>query len=149
MKVVYIKAVENAKAGDVKEVADGYARNFLLPRGLARAATPEQLKALAGQQQAEARRVAKVKSDAEALAQRIGTVSLQFEVKAGAQKRLHGSITAQDMADQLKKQHQISIDKRDVKLAEPIKHVGDFEVLVHVGHGLEPKLKVVVTAAEG
>ncbi len=144
MKVVFLKDVEHAKAGDVKDVADGYARNFLMPRGLARAATPEALKELEARRQAEAKRAARALAEAQALAHQIESLSLKLAVKVGAQKRLHGSVTAQDVAYQLKKQHNIELDKRDIALEEPIKRLGDYQVAVHVGHGLEPKLKVVV-----
>ena len=144
MKVVFIKAVENAKAGDVKDVADGYARNFLLPRGLARAATPEALKQLESQREAEAKRAARVKAEAEALAAQISGITLRIGAKVGANKRLHGSVTAGEIVNELKKQHDLTLDRRDVALADPIKKLGDFEVSIKIGHGLEPKLKVVV-----
>ena len=144
MKVVFIGSVDNHKAGDVKEVADGYARNFLLPRGLAKAATPEQLKLIRDQKDAEQKREARAKAEAEELAKQLGTITLTITAKAGAQKRLHGSITAQNIVDALKSEHQIVLDKRDVELKDPIKHLGNVEVRVHVGHGLSPKLKVTV-----
>ncbi|MDE3074736.1 MAG: 50S ribosomal protein L9 [Chloroflexota bacterium] len=145
MKVVFIQNVENHRAGDVKEVTDGYARNYLLPRGLARAATAEQLKLLQSQKDAEAKRAARAQSEAEEMARQLSAITLSITAKAGAQKRLHGSITSQHIADELRKQHHLTVDKRDVALSEPIKRIGDFEVPVHVGHGLEPKLKVTVT----
>ncbi|HLY66805.1 MAG TPA: 50S ribosomal protein L9 [Chloroflexota bacterium] len=144
MKVVFVQDVENTKAGDVKEVADGYARNFLLPRGLARAATPDALKKLESQKDAEAKRSAREKAEAEALAAQIGGLTLRITAKVGAAKRLHGSVTGSEIVSELKKQHDIVLDKRDVALADPIKRIGDYEVPIHIGHGLQPKLKVVV-----
>jgi|SRR5581483_8909738 len=144
MKVVFVKDVENAKSGDVKEVADGYARNFLLPRGLAKAATADALKQIESQREAEAKRNARALAEAQALADQISGLSLKISAKVGAQKRLHGSVTGQEIVAELKKQHDIALDKRDVALAEPIKRIGEFQVPVHIGHGLEPKLKVVV-----
>jgi len=148
MKVVFVQTVEGAKAGDVKEVADGYARNFLLPRGLARAATPEALKQLENRREAESRRAARALADAQALADQIGGISLRIEAKVGAAKRLHGSVTGSEIASELKKQHNIALDRRDVELAEPIKRLGDYQVPIKIGHGLEPKLKVTVAEAE-
>ncbi|HLG70261.1 MAG TPA: 50S ribosomal protein L9 [Chloroflexota bacterium] len=148
MKVVFVQNVENNKAGDVKEVADGYARNFLLPRGLARAATPEALKQLETQREAEAKRAARALADAQALAEQISGITLTIGAKVGANKRLHGSVTGQEIAAELKKQHNITLDRHDVELGEPIKRLGDFQVPVKIGHGLEPKLKVTVTEAE-
>ena len=80
MKVVFVTSVENAKPGDVKEVADGYARNYLIPRGLAKPATPAQLKQLGAQKEAESKRQAKVRADAEALAKQLGELNLNIAV---------------------------------------------------------------------
>jgi len=146
MKVVFTKPVDSHKAGDVRDVADGYARNFLLPRGLAMAATPDQLKKLEVQREAEAKRAARAKADAEALAAQIAGLTVQIHAKVGAQKRLHGSITAENVVAALKRDHGIELDRRDVELSEPIKRVGDYQVPIHIGHGLEPKLKVTVGA---
>ena len=144
MKVVFVQDVQGSKSGDVKEVADGYARNFLLPRGLAKAATPEALKQVASQKEAESKRVERAQADAEALATQISSLSVEIRAKVGAQKRLHGSVTGQEIVAELKKQHDIALDKRDVDLPEPIKRIGEFQVPIRIGHGLEPKLKVVV-----
>jgi large subunit ribosomal protein L9 len=144
MKVVFAQDVDKNKAGDVKEVADGYARNFLLPRGLAHAATPDALKRVESVRDAENKRVAREKADAEALAEQISGISLTITAKVGAAKRLHGSVTGQEIVAALKKQHDIALDKRDVELTEPIKRIGDYQVPIHIGHGLEPKLKVTV-----
>ncbi len=146
MKVVFTKPVDNHKAGDVRDVADGYARNFLLPRGLALAATPDQMKKLEAQRDAEAKREARAKADAEALAAQISGLTLTVRVKVGANKRLHGSVTADNVAAALKREHGIEVDRRDVTLADPIKRVGDYQLPIHIGHGLEPTLKV--TGAE-
>ncbi|HUZ78580.1 MAG TPA: 50S ribosomal protein L9 [Chloroflexota bacterium] len=145
MKVVFLSTVDNHKAGDVRDVADGYARNFLLPRGLVKPATPEQLKALQTQKDMEARREARAQAEADELARRLGSLTLSITARTGAQKRLHGSITAQHVADALKEQHGIIVDRHDVALADPIKKLGTFDVAIHVGHGLSPKLKVTVT----
>jgi len=144
MKVVFLKPVENHKTGEVRDVADGYARNFLLPRGLALAATPDQLKKLEAQREADAKRDARALADAQELAKQLSDLTLRITAKAGSQKRLHGSITAENVVAALKRDHQIELDRRDIELAEPIKRLGDFEVPVRIGHGLEPKLKVVV-----
>lgn len=144
MKVVFAKDVERYKAGEVRDVADGYARNFLLPRGLAKPATADALKQLEGQRDAEAKRAAREKAEAEALAEQISGLSLRITAKVGAAKRLHGSVTGQEIVAELKKQHDIALDRRDVELAEPIKRIGDYQVPVHIGHGLSPKLKVTV-----
>jgi large subunit ribosomal protein L9 len=144
MKIVFAKDVEKYKAGEVRDVADGYARNFLLPRGLARPATAEALKQLEAQRDAEAKRAAREKAEAEALASQIEGLSLTIKARVGAAKRLHGSVTGQEIVAELKKQHDITLDRRDVELARPIKRIGDYQVPVHIGHGLAPRLKVTV-----
>lgn len=144
MKVVFAKDVEKYKTGEVRDVADGYARNFLLPRGLARPATSDVLKQVEAQREAETKRVAREQADAEALAAQISGLSLTIKAKVGAAKRLHGSVTGQEIVAELKKQHDITLDRRDIELAEPIKRIGDYQVAVRIGHGLEPKLKVTV-----
>lgn len=148
MKVVFVQNVEGAKSGDVKEVADGYARNYLLPRGLARAATPEALRQLEAKRDAEAKRTARALAEAQALADQISGITLRIGAKVGAAKRLHGSVTGAEIVSQLKKQHNITLDRRDVELADPIKRLGDYHVPIKIGHGLEPKLKVTVAEAE-
>ena len=148
MKVVFVQNVEGAKAGDVKEVADGYARNYLLPRGLARAATADALRRLEAQRDAEAKRTARALAEAQALADQISGITLTIAAKVGAAKRLHGSVTGGEIANELKKQHSITLDRRDVALADPIKRLGDYQVPIKIGHGLEPKLKVTVAEAE-
>ena len=148
MKVVFVQNVEGAKPGDVKEVADGYARNFLLPRGLARAATAEALKQLDAQREAETKRAARILADAQALADQISSITLRIGAKVGAAKRLHGSVTGGEIVNELKKQHGLTLDRRDVELADPIKRLGDYQVPIKIGHGLEPKLKVTVAEAE-
>ncbi|SRR6266852_6926109 len=148
MKVVFIQNVDKHKAGDVRDVADGYARNFLLPRGLARAATPDALKQLDVQREAEEKRAARELAEAQALADQVAGISLRITAKVGSAKRLHGSVGAADVAAALKKQHAIEVDRHDVDLAEPIKRLGDYQVPIKIGHGLEPKLKVTVAEAE-
>ena len=133
MKVVFLQNVENHKAGDVKEVADGYSRNFLLPRGLAKAATPEALKQLEAQKDAEAKRAARALAEAQALAEQISSLGLTIKAKVGTAKRLHGSVTGAEIVSEMKKQHGIELDRRDVELAEPIKRLGDYQVPIKIG----------------
>jgi large subunit ribosomal protein L9 len=144
MKVVFTQEVEKYKAGEVRDVADGYARNFLLPRGLAKPATADVMKQLEARRDADAKKAARERAEAEALAEQISGLSLTITAKVGAAKRLHGSVTGQEIVAELKKQHDIALDRHDVHLAEPIKRIGDYQVPIRIGHGLEPKLKVTV-----
>ena len=132
-------------AGDIKDVADGYAEHFLLPRGLATLATVGELKHLA-----QARNAAKAKKDrehedAQSLAKRLGEITLVFKLKAGEQGKTFGSVTTKEIADALKREHRISIDPRKVQ-AEPLRALGVHRVEVrlltdvraHVAVAIEP-----------
>lgn len=145
MKVLLLKDVKGlGKAGEIKDVADGHGRNYLLPRGLAVLATPEALRKAAELKKAAEKREEKAALEAHKLAERIESTELVLKAKVGEQHRLYGSITSADIAEALSQQVGQEIDKRKVLLDEPIKHTGTFEVAVHLGHGIEPKVKVVV-----
>lgn len=145
MKVVLTQNVPNlGRAGDLKEVADGYARNYLIPRGLATPATPEALQRLASQKQAQERRQAKAQAEIEELAAVISRTQLVFKAKVGEQHRLFGSITAADIASELSRQVGREIDKRAIELEEPIRQIGEFKVPVRLAPKIVPTVTVVV-----
>lgn len=145
MKVVLLANVPNlGKIGEVKEVSDGYARNFLVPRKLATLATDAALKQVEVKKQAEARREAKAAEQLQTLAKRIEGTEVVFKVRMGDQGRLYGSITASDVADALSKKIGEPVDKRRIDLDEPIKQAGRFEVPLRLGKGLAPKIYAVV-----
>ncbi len=145
MKVILLQDVEGlGKAGDLKDVANGYARNYLLPRRLAAAATPE---LLANQQQriaAEQRKREKQQESNQQQAERLGQVSLTFKARVGRQGRLYGSITSQDIAAGLRESEGITIDRRVIELSEPIRTLGTFKVPVKLAQKLEPEITVNV-----
>jgi large subunit ribosomal protein L9 len=145
MKVILTEEVPNlGEAGTIKEVANGYARNYLLPRGLAKPATPGMVKVVEERKAAEARRVAKAEEDNKALAAQIEQITLNFQVRVGKQGRLYGSITAADIANSLTQRLGQEIDRRKVDLSENIHNIGTFEVPVKLVGKLAPKVKVVV-----
>ena len=147
MKVVLLQTVPHVgKAGEVKEVANGYARNYLIPRGLAKPATPAALAEARQRQEAEARREARLEAEAAQLEQQINQTQLTFRVRVGEQGRLYGSITAADIAEQLARQLGREIDKRRVELAEPIRQLGRYQVPVRLAHQHVGKATVVVEA---
>lgn len=131
------------KAGEVVAVKDGYARNFLLPRGLAYPATAGNKRRIEVEQQRRDARMATQRGDAEQLAQRLAAVSLTFTVKTGEGEKLFGSITAQDIAQQLKEQG-FALDKRRVALEEPIKMIGIYKVPVRLDAGVQAEIRVWV-----
>ncbi len=150
MKVILLQDVDNlGKAGELKDVADGYARNFLLPRRLAAGATPTLLANYQQRIAADKRRQEKQAEASRQQAERLGSVVLTFKARVGKQGRLYGSITSQDIAAGLRESEGIVIDRRIIDLPSPIRSAGSFQVPVKVAPKLEPKITVnVVDEAE-
>lgn len=150
MKVILLQDVEGlGKAGDLKDVANGYARNFLLPRRLAAGATPA---LLANHQQriaAEQRKLEKQTEQNRQQAERLSQVSLTFKARVGRQGRLYGSITSQDIAAGLRESEGITIDRRVIDLPNPIRALGTYMVPVKIAPKLEPKITVNVVDESG
>jgi large subunit ribosomal protein L9 len=149
MKVILLKDVNGlGHTGDVKEVAEGYARNYLLPQRLVAAATPGALGNLKQHIAAERRKAEKIEAAHQALADQLAGITITFRARAGKGGRLYGSITSQDIAEALRVQNNLSIDRRSIQLPEPLRALGTYEVPVRVASGKEPKLTVVVESAE-
>lgn len=145
MKVILLHDVPDlGKPGDVKEVAPGYARNYLLPHGLVTPATPAALQNLREHVAAEQRRTEKRRAEQQALADRIAAINLTFAVRVGRGDRLYGSVTSQDIANALQELQDISIDRRTIQLREPIRQLGTVEVPIRLGAGVEPRVKVTL-----
>ena len=148
MEVILREDVERlGNRGQVVKVADGYARNFLLPKRLAVAATDANRKIVEQERQAHLRREAKQKSEAEDLAKLIAGVSVTIAQKAGENDQLFGSVTAKDVADALAKQN-YTIDRRKVHLEEPIKQLGEFKVPVRLHKDVTAEVTVQVVKEE-
>ncbi len=140
MKVVFLADVPNvAKAGDEKTVADGYGRNYLLPKNLAVVSQPGAMMTIKAKIEAKAE-TEKFKK----LAQEIEGKVITFKVKMGAKERMHGSITAANVATELQELLGQAIDKRKIDLAESIKQLGSYEIPIKLVKGIEPKIKVNV-----
>jgi large subunit ribosomal protein L9 len=145
MKIILLQDVEGlGKAGDLKEVANGYARNYLLPRRLAAGATPNLIATRTQRIAAEQRKQEKLVESNHQLAERLNQISLTFKARVGSQGRLYGSITSQDVAAALRAAENIQIDRRTIDLSEPIRSVGTFNVPVKVASGVDSKLTVNV-----
>ncbi len=150
MKVILKQDVPNlGKRGDVHEVADGYARNYLIPRGMAVRATPGALKDFQHRQEVQARKHERMKKRSEALARRLTSHTITFEVKTGETGQLYGSITNADIAEALEEQVGVEIDRRDIPLSEPIREVGEHFVPVRLMEDIEPQIRVVVKPEGG
>ncbi len=149
MQVLLLQNVPGiGTAGEVKKVSDGYARNYLLPHKLAVTATDGAIKQAEGIKQAAVRREAKTLADAQELAALLGKVTLTFRAKAGEGERLFGSITTGDITDALAREKGITIDKRKIELAGPLKELGTHEVAIKVHPEVTAKISVVVEKEE-
>jgi len=145
MKVILLKDVKGTgKKGDVINASDGHARNFLIPRGLAKSATDGNVAELKHQKQSHDKRKAEELEEAKALAEKIGKLTLTFKVKSGEGGKLFGSITTKDLAAELKKSHKINIDKKKFVLEGAIKTTGTTDVKIKVYPSVSAKLKVEV-----
>lgn len=149
MKVILLQEVPGlGKPGDVKEVANGYARNYLLPHQLVTAATPGELANLQQRVAVAQRRVEKQRQEHDALATKLAAVTLTFAVRVGRGDRLYGSVTSQDIANALEEQEELTVDRRAIQLREPLRTLGTFEVPVRIAPKLEPKVKVTLVASQ-
>jgi large subunit ribosomal protein L9 len=145
VKVLFVKDVKGtARSGEVKEVADGFARNLLLPKGLAVIATDSAQKNVAVRTQIAISKKERAKTESQALAEELEKVRVVFKVKVGDQHRLYGSITNADIAEAVSREIGQEIDKRRIILDEPLRHLGQFQVPIHVAANLDPTVTVVV-----
>ena len=147
MKVILTQDIKGTgKAGEVKDVADGYARNFLIPRKLAVVATAGALKGVEQRQTAESKRASSEETAARALADRIGAEPVVMTAKVGDQGRLYGSITSGDIAEALGRRLREPVDKRRIELPDPIRQLGSFEVPIRLHRNVTATLTVDVRA---
>ncbi|MBI5167752.1 MAG: 50S ribosomal protein L9 [candidate division NC10 bacterium] len=147
MKLILLGEVAKlGKTGDQVEVADGYARNFLLPRGLAIEATPSNLKAWERQKLLGQSREARAKREALALAERINAISVTIQCQTGEQDKLYGSVTNLDIGNALA-QEGIEVDRKKIALPEPIKTLGLYTVSIRLHPEVTAELKVWVVKA--
>ncbi|SEU08655.1 50S ribosomal protein L9 [Paenibacillus sp. NFR01] len=146
MKVIFLKDVKGqGKKGQIKEVSEGYATNFLLPRGLVRPATDGNVKTLENQAAAEVRKKEQEKDEARQLGAKLDELTLTMKAKAGEGGRLFGAITSKQIAESLAATHGIAIDKRKIELNDSIRHIGTFNVHVKLHTEVKANLTVHVT----
>ena len=149
MKVVFLEDVTNVgKMGEVKEIADGYGRNFLLPKKLALLATPSALKKAEIQVKKEQERRRLLAVEMEKVAQQIDGFSLTFKEKVASEDNLYGSVRDGDIASQLSELTALDIEKSKIELEEPLRKLGEYEVAVRLSRDLTPKIKVIIVAEE-
>ena len=149
MKVILSKDVQGTgKAGEVKDVADGYARNYLIPRKLAIPATSGALQNVEAKKASEQKKAAAEEATARALADRLTSAPVVLTAKVGDQGRLYGSITSGDIAEQLTAYLGQPIDKRRIELDEPIRQLGTFQVTIRLHRTVTAAVKVDVQPAK-
>jgi large subunit ribosomal protein L9 len=145
MKVILLQDVDGlGKAGDLKDVANGYARNFLVPKKLAAGATPQLLANYQQRITAEQRKLEKQNEQNRQQSDRLGQITLTFKARVGGQGRLYGSITSQDIAAGLRESEGIAIDRRMIELRDPIRALGTYHVPVKLAQKLAPEITVNV-----
>ena len=145
MNVLLLQDVERlGQAGEVKRVADGYARNFLFPRELAVLATPGAIKQAEMQRQAEVRREAQALTEAQALAARLDGLIVNFQMRAGETDRLYGSITNVNIAEALAEQVGQEVDRRKIELDEPLKNLGTHAITIRLAAEAEAHVTVII-----
>lgn len=148
MIVILMKDVKGSgKAGDVVKVSDGYARNMLLPKGLAKEATEGNIRSLEKQKAIAAEKLEEQKAAAKEMAAKLEKITLKIESKGGDSGKLFGSITSKDIAEALEKQEGMKIDKKKIEMKTPIKQVGETEVTLKLFTEISAQLKVSVTIA--
>jgi len=145
MKVILLQDVKKiGSKGDILDVAEGYARNFLFPRKLAVEATQGHLKDWEQKKASEVRKKTRIVEDARNLAKKIEALTIKITSKVGEGGRLFGSITSKDIADAIKSQHEIDIDKKKIELTNPIKSLGVYSVTVKLHQDVQAEFQVQV-----
>ncbi|MCL0057290.1 50S ribosomal protein L9 [Dehalococcoidia bacterium] len=148
MRVILLKNIEKlGKKNDVKEVKDGYARNFLIPQGLAKIATKQDLKILENQKKIEEKKAEKELEKIQQLVTMIDGQEIIITVKVGEKEQLFESITAQKISEKLK-ELDFEVKNSQIELVEPIKELGEFPIKIKFEHNLEAEIRVIVTREE-
>jgi len=149
MKVVFLKDVPNvARAGEIKEVANGYGRNYLIPKNLALLAKSSAISLTTAQRKIEAQSQVDNMAEIVKLADQLDGIEVTLKARAGAKDRLYGSITSADIAAELEVTTGLVVDKRKMELAEAIRQLGSYEVAIRLAKDVVPKIKVTVTEKE-
>ena len=148
MKVILLQDVKGkGKKGQMLEVSDGYARNFMLPRKMAIEATPDAINTMRMNDKATQERIAREKAEAMATAKSLRDMTLTVAAKGGGNGRLFGSVTNQEIADALEKQSGIKLDKRKIVISDAIKNVGTYTVTCKLGYEISAPLTVKIEEA--
>ena len=148
MKVILLQVVKGkGKKGQMLEVSDGYARNFMLPKNMAFEATPDAINTMRMNDKATQERIAREKAEALALSKQLREMTIVVTAKGGGAGRLFGSVTNQEIADALKAKSGITLDKRKIVISDPIKSVGTYTVTCKLGYEITAPLTVKIEEA--
>ena len=148
MKVIFNVDVRGqGKKGEMKEVSDGYARNYLLPRGLAAEATADNINTMKLREKAKAAQIAAEKAQAEDYAKKLSGVQVTIRAKAGKNGKLFGAVTSQEISEALKSQFDMDIEKNKIVQSDPIKTFGSYSLKVKLGHEISGTVNVLVVEA--
>lgn len=146
MKVILLKDIKDlGKTGEIRELADGYARNYLIPRGMAAEATKEKLKETEEKNNKVQKNKQKEILVAEDLKQKLDGKTIKVSLKTGGGDKLFGAVTTKEIADLIDKQLKIKIDKKKIEFAEPIKHLGEYEIKIKLYPAVQAEVKLVVS----
>jgi large subunit ribosomal protein L9 len=149
MKVIFLQDVPGiGRAGQTREVADGYARNFLIPKGLARLATASMLRQAEQEKAVSERRQQRELSAAEVLAEQLNNLTIRFQAKVGEQDLLFGTITSVDIATAIQEKIGVEVDRRKIEVGDPIRRPGIYSIPIRLIGDLEPRINVVVEREE-
>jgi len=147
VKIILLQDVKDlGKSGQVVETSPGYARNFLFPRHLAQEATEGALKHAEQRIKTEKVKQARIKAEAEELAAKLSEAKVTVRAKAGTEGRLYGAVTAKEIAEAVKEQSGLQVDRRKFDLAEPIKHLGDYEIHAKIHPEVAATLHITVVS---
>jgi large subunit ribosomal protein L9 len=145
MKVIFVKDIENhGRKGETKEVSDGFGRNFLIPKGIAMEATQQNIKKLKETEKIREKKRERKITQAKDIKNKLKEISVTIQAKAGQDDKLFGAVTSENIAEELKKQSNIEIDKHQFVLEQPIKKLGIYKVPVKLSENIEAELKIWV-----
>jgi len=145
MKVIFIEDVPNvARAGDIKDVADGYGRNFLIPKKLAAIATPRTMNEAKAQVEKRVRLRAQTETEMKELASQLDGKEVVITAKTGGKEKLYGSVTTEDIAIALEKDFGAVVDKRKIEVPESIREIGSYDIVLRLATDIAATVKVTV-----
>ena len=149
MKVIFLQDVPKvAKAGEIKEVADGYGRNFLIPQNLALLARSSTISMAEVQQRIKEQKLSANMTELTQMADHLEGKEITLQARVGSKERLYGAITASDIASELESATGIAVDKRKIELNEPIHQIGSYDIAIRLAKDIVPKIKVTVKEKE-